>query len=155
MFRYSLFFAGLVLAALLAARHQPYLSAVIIYELLMAAALFSGFFAFAINEWKPPRGTSLWPYIAFAAFPALGQMAFARLAPGMFWFAPACFAGLAVYLWRRGVLLVPNLHPKLDVPAGAYHLAVYVLLPVLLWDFRQYFAVAGLWLLVVWLLRSV
>ena len=145
----------MVLAALLAARHQPYLSAIIIYELLMAAALFAGFFAFAINEWKPPRGTAMWPYIAFSAVPALGQMAFARLCPELFWLAPLCFAGLAAYLWRKGVLLAPNPYPKLTVPAGAYQLAVYVLLPVLLWDFRQYFAVAGLWLLAVWLLRSV
>lgn len=155
MFRYSIFFAGVVMAALLASWRQPYLSAIIIYELLAAGALFAGFFALAINEWKPPRGTTLWPFIVMGAVPAVAQMVFVRLCPGLFWVAPACLVLLALYCWRKGALFSVNQYPKIHLPKSLYQLPVYIFLPVMLWDFRQYFALTGLWLFALWLVRSV
>ncbi|MDD2772686.1 MAG: hypothetical protein PHP45_03210 [Elusimicrobiales bacterium] len=149
------FFAALLLL-MLASRSRTGLYGLIVYELFTGAGICALVFALAVSDGSAPWGLPLKVFFWLAIAPALAQMAFAARLPQMSWLAPVCFLALWRVVKKCGVPPSSGEEKlRLKLPANYYWWTFLLLLPLCLWDWRQFPALYGLWFLALKALQSV
>jgi len=109
----------------------------------------------ALRDMKMPWGLSDKTFFWLGVAPALAQMAIAARMPMLCWISPFCLAAL----WR---MVKDKKAPpeddadkfKLNIPHRTFYWAFLLLLPVCVWDWRQFPALYGTWALALLVLRS-
>jgi len=133
-------------AALAAAARVPGLLPKLIYEALLACGLCAVFFPLVLTG-RPAGGISGGGLFWLVAVPALLQMFLSVYYPLFFWVLPLA---LLVVLFKY-VLPYGKKHAvSYKAEKKIYFIIGYVLLPVVFWDWKQYFSPVMLWWFAAW-----
>ena len=148
------FFGALSLVAY-AAKDRPELSILIAYEFLMGVGLCGLLFGLAMRDLRPPWGVSEKVFIGLGVAPSLAQMFFVAHLPLMWWLSPACL----LLLWYKAGKTIAKADKPADgtaipIPDKAFRWIFMLLLPLCLWDWKQFPALYGLWALALKVLQN-